>query len=142
MIETPSAAVISDILARDSDFLSLGTNDLIQYTLAVDRVNENVANLYNPLHLAVLRLIRQVIDAGHKAGKWVGMCGEMAGDPAFTRILLGLGLDEFSVAASTVPRVKRLLRDLRFDESQKLAQDILLSKDQESLLKRLSLSKG
>src|SRR5439155_560537 len=109
MIETPSAAVISDWLAREADFLSLGTNDLIQYTLAVDRVNENVAHLYNPLHMGVLRLIRMVIEAGHKQGKWVGMCGEMAGNPAFTRILLGMGLDEFSVPAAAVPRIKRLI---------------------------------
>src|SRR5581483_6899775 len=88
MIETPAAALISDVLAREADFLSIGTNDLIQYTLAVDRVNENVASLYNPLHLSVLRLIRTVVEAGGKAGKWVGMCGEMAGDPMFTPILL------------------------------------------------------
>ena len=120
MIETPSAAVISDWLAREADFMSIGTNDLIQYTLAVDRVNENVAHLYNPLHMGVLRLIRMVIEAGHKAGKRVGMCGEMAGNPAFTRILLGMGLDEFSVPAAAVPRIKRLIRELSQAEAVKL----------------------
>jgi phosphotransferase system enzyme I (PtsI) len=124
MIETPSAAVISDWLAREADFLSLGTNDLIQYTLAVDRVNENVAHLYNPLHMGVLRLIRMVIEAGHKTGKWVGMCGEMAGNPAFTRILLGMGLDEFSVPAAAVPRIKRLIREISLEEAQKLVERI------------------
>jgi phosphotransferase system enzyme I (PtsI) len=142
MVETPSAAMIADLLAAEADFLSLGTNDLIQYTVAVDRINENVASLYNPLHLAVLRLIARVIDAGHAAGKWVGMCGEMAGDITTTRILLGLGLDEFSVAASAIPKIKGLLRQYSFEDSKKLAQDILQSKDQESLLKRLSASKG
>ncbi len=124
MIETPSAAIISDWLARDSDFFSLGTNDLIQYTLAVDRVNENVAHLYNPLHMGVLRLIRMVIEAGHKAGKWVGMCGEMAGNPAFTRILLGMGLDEFSVPAAAVPRIKRLIREISVEDAKKLVERI------------------
>jgi phosphotransferase system enzyme I (PtsI) len=142
MVETPSAAMIADLLAAEVDFLSLGTNDLIQYTLAVDRVNENVASLYNPLHLAVLRLIHRVIEAGHKAGKWVGMCGEMAGDATVTKILLGMGLDEFSVAASAIPKVKLLLRQNNFEEAQKLAQDVLQSKDQESLLKRISSFKG
>jgi len=124
MIETPSAAVISDWLAKEVDFLSLGTNDLIQYTLAVDRVNENVAHLYNPLHMGVLRLIRMVIDAGHKYNKWVGMCGEMAGNPAFTRILLGMGLDEFSVPAAAVPRIKRLIREMSLEDAKKVVERI------------------
>jgi phosphotransferase system enzyme I (PtsI) len=124
MVETPSAAVISDWLAKEVDFLSLGTNDLIQYTLAVDRVNENVAHLYNPLHMGVLRLIRMVIDAAHGAGKWVGMCGEMAGNPAFTRILLGMGLDEFSVPAAAVPRIKRLIREMSLADAKKLVERI------------------
>jgi phosphotransferase system enzyme I (PtsI) len=114
---------------------------LIQYALAVDRVNENVASLYNPLHVAVLRLITSVIEAGHKAGKWVGMCGEMAGDATVTRILLGLGLDEFSVPAAAVPKIKRLVRESRYDEAKLLAAEVLQSKDQETTLKRLSASK-
>jgi phosphotransferase system enzyme I (PtsI) len=124
MIETPSAAVIADWLARDADFLSLGTNDLIQYTLAVDRVNENVAHLYNPLHMAVLRLIRSTIEAAHAQGKWVGICGEMAGNPSFTRILIGMGLDEFSVPAAAVPRIKRLIREISFDDAKKLVERV------------------
>lgn len=124
MIETPSAAVIADWLAREADFFSIGTNDLIQYTLAVDRVNENVAHLYNPLHMGVLRLIRSVIEAAHQAGKKVAMCGEMAGNPAFTRILLGMGLDEFSVPASAVPRIKRLIREMSYDEAKKVVERI------------------
>jgi len=142
MVETPSAAMISDILAREVDFLSIGTNDLIQYTLAVDRVNENVANLYNPLHLSVLRLIGMVVEAGHKAGKWVGMCGEMAGDPTFTRILLGLGLDEFSVPAAAVPKIKSLLRNSTLQESKTLALEVLQLTDHEAVQKRLSASKA
>jgi phosphotransferase system enzyme I (PtsI) len=124
MIETPSAAVIADWLAREADFLSLGTNDLIQYTLAVDRVNENVAHLYNPLHMAVLRLIRSTIEAAHAAGKWVGICGEMAGNPSFTRILIGLGLDEFSVPAAAVPRIKRLIRETSLEDAKKLVDRV------------------
>jgi phosphotransferase system enzyme I (PtsI) len=142
MIETPSAAMIADLLAQETDFLSLGTNDLIQYTVAVDRVNENVASLYNPLHIAVLRLIARVIEAGHQAGKWVGMCGEMAGDATVTKILLGMGLDEYSVAASAIPKVKLVLRECNYEEAKKLAQDVLQAKDQESLMKRLSSFKG
>lgn len=137
MIETPSAAVIADLLAQETDFLSIGTNDLIQYTLAVDRVNENVAPLYDPLHLGVLRLIAMVIEHGHKAGKWIGMCGEMAGDPAFTRILIGLGLDEFSVPAAAVPKIKRLIRSINFQEAQALAQEVLKMNDQEAVRKKL-----
>jgi phosphoenolpyruvate-protein phosphotransferase (PTS system enzyme I) len=141
MIETPSAAMIADLLASETDFFSLGTNDLIQYTVAVDRVNENVASLYNPLHLAVLRLIARVIDAGHQAGKWVGMCGEMAGDPMVTKILIGMGLDEFSVSASALPKIKKRILQYNYEDAKQLAQEILQSKDQDTLLKRLSASK-
>jgi phosphoenolpyruvate-protein phosphotransferase (PTS system enzyme I) len=137
MIETPAAAMIADLLAREVDFLSLGTNDLIQYTLAVDRVNENVASLYNPLHLAVLRLIWISVDAAHRAGKWIGMCGEMAGDPAFTRILLGMGLDELSVPSAAVPRIKRLIRSTNSEDAKKLANDVLALNDQDSILRKL-----
>lgn len=141
MIETPSAAVISDILVQEADFLSLGTNDLIQYTLAVDRINENVAPLYNPLHIGVLRLISMVVEAGHKAGKWVGMCGEMAGDSAFTKVLLGMGLNELSVPAAAVPRIKRLVRETNYMEAKKLASEVLQLTSHEAVLKWLSLPK-
>lgn len=102
MIEIPAAAMLADVFADEVDFFSIGTNDLIQYTLAADRMNERVSYLYQPYHPAVLRLIRQVIEAGHAKGKWVGMCGEMAGDPIAIPILLGMGLDEFSMSASSI----------------------------------------
>lgn len=125
MIEIPSAAVTSDILARETDFFSIGTNDLIQYTMAVDRGNEQVAYLYDPLHPAVLRLLKQVIDSAHQYGIGVSMCGEMAGDPAFTPILLGLGLDEFSMAPADIHGVKNVVRSIRMEEARKLTQEIL-----------------
>lgn len=106
MIEVPAAAVISPILAKYVDFFSIGTNDLCQYTLAVDRMNEAIGNLYQPLHPGVLRLIKHVIDASHEQGKFTGMCGELASDPVATMILLGLGLDEFSMTASSIPLIK------------------------------------
>ncbi|MDD4570518.1 MAG: phosphoenolpyruvate--protein phosphotransferase [Tepidanaerobacteraceae bacterium] len=125
MVEIPSAAVTADILAKEVDFFSIGTNDLIQYTLAVDRMNEHISYLYEPLHPAVLRLIKNVIDASHKAGKWTGMCGEMAGDTSATAILLGMGLDEFSMSASSIPQVKKIIRSLTYKEARQIAQKAL-----------------
>ena len=124
MIEVPSAAVISDIIAKEVDFLSIGTNDLIQYTMAVDRVNADVAHLYTPMHPAILRLLKNIIDSAHAAGKNVGMCGEMAGDPAYTAILLGLGLDEFSMSAGQIPKVKKIIRSVSKAESKKLVEQL------------------
>ncbi|OAI57365.1 hypothetical protein AYO49_02265 [Verrucomicrobiaceae bacterium SCGC AG-212-N21] len=112
MIEIPGAAAIADLLARHVDFFSIGTNDLTQYTLAVDRVNERVSDLYQPTHPAVLRLVRQVVEAAHHADLWVGMCGEMAGDVSVTPLLVGLGLDELSAASSQVAKVKHAVRAL------------------------------
>lgn len=125
MIEIPSAAVISDVLAKEVDFFSIGTNDLIQYTVAVDRMNERIAYLYDPFHPAVLRLIKLVIDNAHKAGKHVGMCGEMAGDRAIIPVLLGMGLDEFSMSASGILSARKLIRGLDFEYAEKLAGEVL-----------------
>ncbi len=125
MIEIPSAVVMADELAREVDFFSIGTNDLIQYTLAVDRVNEKIAYLYDPLNPAVIRLIDRVITTGHRHNIWVGMCGEMAGDILSIPILLGLGLDEFSVSPVIIPEVKKLISSLRLPEARELAQEVL-----------------
>ena len=122
MIEIPAAAVAADAIAENVDFFSLGTNDLIQYTLAVDRVNENVAYLYEPTHPAVLELIKRTVDAGHRKGIWVGLCGEMAADPMMTPLLLGLGIDELSVPPSAVPLVKDAIRSVQFSEAEKLSE--------------------
>jgi phosphotransferase system enzyme I (PtsI) len=125
MIEVPSAVVIADKLAREVDFFSIGTNDLIQYALAIDRVNERVTYLYEPLHPAVLRLIRHVVKTGHRAGIRVAMCGEMAGEPAYTMILLGLELDELSMNPLAIPRVKEIIRGSTMKESRALLKKVM-----------------
>ena len=125
MIEIPSAALTCDLLAKEVDFFSIGTNDLIQYSLAVDRVNEKIAYLYKPTHPAVLRLIKNIIDSGHKEKIWVGMCGEMAGEPGFGLILLGLGLDEFSMSPAAVPEIKYAIRNVNFSDAKKVAEKAL-----------------
>ena len=125
MIEVPAAAVISPILAKYVDFFSIGTNDLCQYTLAVDRMNEAIGSLYQPLHPGVLRLIKHVIDASHEQGKFTGMCGELASDPVATMILLGLGLDEFSMTASSIPIIKNILRSVSKAECEEVANKAL-----------------
>ncbi|MCA1753751.1 MAG: phosphoenolpyruvate--protein phosphotransferase [Spirochaeta sp.] len=125
MIEVPSAAMTADILARKADFFSIGTNDLIQYTLAVDRGNEKIAYLYEPFHPGVLRMLKLIIDDAHAKGLAVGMCGEMAGDPMSTVVLLGLGLDEFSMGAVGIPEVKRIIRSVSMAEAEELVGSIL-----------------
>lgn len=125
MVETPSAAVNAKFLAKEVDFFSIGTNDLTQYTLAVDRGNEFISHLYNPMHPSVLGLIKQVIDASHAEGKWTGMCGELAGDERATLLLLGMGLDEFSMSAISVPRIKKLIRNVNFQDAKVLADTAL-----------------
>ena len=129
MIEVPAAAMCADAFARSLDFLSIGTNDLIQYTIAIDRVNDEVNYLYDPLNPAVLRLIAMTIDAGRKADIPIAMCGEMAGDSRYTRLLLGLGLREFSVHPSTLLEIKHHIKQTHVEQVQRLAQQFLLSSD-------------
>ncbi|PYJ24327.1 MAG: phosphoenolpyruvate--protein phosphotransferase [Verrucomicrobia bacterium] len=125
MIEIPSAAISANVLAREVDFFSIGTNDLIQYALAVDRVNEKIAHLYEPTHPAVLYLLKMIADAAHATNIWVGVCGEMAGDVALTPLLLGLGVDELSASAMLVPRVKRAVQSLAIQECRELVEETL-----------------
>ncbi len=125
MIEVPSAVIIADELAKEVDFFSIGTNDLIQYALAIDRINERVTYLYEPLHPAVLRLIKRVIDVGHDAGVRVAMCGEMAGEPAYIMILLGLEIDELSMNPLAIPRVKKVIQESTLQESKALLEKVM-----------------
>jgi phosphoenolpyruvate-protein phosphotransferase (PTS system enzyme I) len=122
MVEVPSAALIADILAKEVDFFAIGTNDLIQYSLAIDRSNENVGYLYEPLHPALLRLIKNVIDAGKAAGIPVSMCGEMAADPIYAVVLIGLGLEIFSMNPSSIPIIKNIVRSVRYRDCRRIAE--------------------
>jgi phosphotransferase system enzyme I (PtsI) len=124
MIEIPSAAMIADLLAREVDFFSVGTNDLIQYALAIDRINEQVAYLYEPLHPAVLRLLRSVVSAAHNEGIWISMCGEMAADPLYGLLLVGLGLDELSMTPGAIPLMKRIIRSVTYGQAAEVAQRV------------------
>lgn len=125
MVEIPSVAVSADLFAPHVDFFSIGTNDLCQYTLAVDRMNEKIGNLYQPLHPSVLRLIKNTIEASHNVKHITGMCGEMAGDPLATMILIGLGLDEFSMSASSIPLIKEIVRNVTVAECEEVANNAL-----------------
>ncbi|MCA1062164.1 phosphoenolpyruvate--protein phosphotransferase [Rossellomorea sp. AcN35-11] len=125
MVEIPSTAVMADVFAKEVDFFSIGTNDLIQYTMAADRMNERVSYLYQPYNPAILRLVKMVIDAAHKEGKWAGMCGEMAGDEIAVPILLGLGLDEFSMSATSILRARSQILQLNKAEMKELAEQVL-----------------
>ncbi|HEI8866596.1 phosphoenolpyruvate-protein phosphotransferase PtsI [Serratia sp. AKBS12] len=134
MVETPAAAVIAHHLAKEVDFFSIGTNDLTQYTLAVDRGNELISHLYNPMSPSVLGLIKQVIDASHAEGKWTGMCGELAGDERATLLLLGMGLDEFSMSAISIPRIKKIIRNTNFEDVKALAAQALAQPTAQDLM--------
>ncbi|MFS2222152.1 phosphoenolpyruvate-protein phosphotransferase PtsI [Pantoea sp. B65] len=134
MVETPASAVIARHLAKEVDFFSIGTNDLTQYTLAVDRGNDLISHLYNPMTPSVLGLIKQVIDASHAEGKWTGMCGELAGDERATLLLLGMGLDEFSMSAISIPSIKKIIRNTNFEDAKALAEQALAQPTAEELM--------
>ncbi len=136
MVETPSAAMIAESLARRLRFLSLGTNDLIQYSLAVDRTNEKIAHLYEPTHPGILRLIHWTVTAAHRHGIWAGVCGEMAGDTVLVPLLLGLGVDELSAAPPVVPQLKYLIRRLNLGAARQLADFALASESGGDVLER------
>ena len=141
MIEIPSAAICANVLASEVDFFSIGTNDLIQYALAVDRVNEKIAYLYEPTHPAILRLLKMIADAAHAHHIWVGVCGEMAGDVALIPLLLGLGMDELSAGATLVPRIKRAVQSLAIPECRELVEETLkLNTGSEILARCLELA--
>lgn len=137
MVEIPSTAVMADIFAKEVDFFSIGTNDLIQYTMAADRMNEKVSYLYQPYNPAILRLIQMVIKAAHQEQKWVGMCGEMAGDEHAVPLLLGLGLDEFSMSATSILKTRALLKQLSVPEMQTLATEALQLATAEEVLEKV-----
>jgi phosphoenolpyruvate-protein phosphotransferase (PTS system enzyme I) len=133
MVETPACALIAHVIAKEVDFFSIGTNDLIQYTMACDRMNEQISYLYQPYSPAIIRLISIVIDAAHGAGIWVGMCGEMAGERMAVPLLLGLGLDEFSMSASSILDVRRLIRSISVEDARKLAEKALAAEDEDQV---------
>lgn len=125
LIEVPSAALAADLISKEVDFLSIGTNDLIQYTLAADRGNENVSYIYEPMNPAILRLIDYVVKAAHRAGKTVSMCGEMASDPAYTKLLVGMDLDELSMSSISIPKIKKIIRTITYKDAKKFTRDFV-----------------
>jgi len=143
MVEIPSAAVLADQFAKEVDFFSIGTNDLIQYSMAADRMSEKVAYLYQPYNPSILRLIKMVVDASHKEGKWTGMCGEMAGDPLAIPLLLGLGLDEFSMSATAILAARKQISKLSYVEMKNLAEaalDLATTEEVLELVKNFSFN--
>ncbi|MDR2940607.1 MAG: phosphoenolpyruvate--protein phosphotransferase [Clostridiales bacterium] len=138
MVETPAAAIMADLFIKEADFFSIGTNDLTQYLLAVDRGNEKVSKLYNTFNPAVLRAIKNIIDASHKEGKWTGMCGEFAGEKKAAVLLLGMGLDEFSMSAISIPSIKKIIRGISFESAKEIAENTLKLSTAEEVEKYLS----
>ena len=136
MIEVPSAALVADLLAKECDFFSIGTNDLIQYTIAVDRINERIAHLYEPTHPAIIRLIKMIVNAAHAHNLWVGVCGEMAGEIALTPLLVGLGVDELSTGAALVPRVKRAVQSLDISVCLQLVDEVKNMESADAILEK------
>jgi phosphotransferase system enzyme I (PtsI) len=141
MVEIPAAAVLLDAFLPHVDFVSVGTNDLIQYTLAVDRINENVTHLYDPFHPAVLRLIQNVATMAHRAGKWVSVCGEMTSDPHAVPLLVGMGCDSLSISPRMYLRVKETVRGLRYAAMAKLVAKAVTCSDSEEI-RRLMREQG
>jgi len=137
MVETPSAALLAEAFAQEVDFFSIGTNDLVQYTLAVDRCNERVASLYSAANPAVLRLIKEVVRTGQRNDVSVSMCGEMAGDPQFTLLLLGLGLRIFSTSPSAIPELKKLVRSATMEQAIHVAQRVMSMDSEKEILNYL-----
>ncbi|PJA14489.1 MAG: phosphoenolpyruvate--protein phosphotransferase, partial [Elusimicrobia bacterium CG_4_10_14_0_2_um_filter_63_34] len=135
MVEIPSAAILLDHFLEEADYVSIGTNDLIQYTLAVDRINEEVAHLYDPYHPAVLRLLHGIVETTHKHGKKVTVCGEMTSDPKAVPLLIGLGVDVLSVTPRMYLRVKQILRSLRFSDAQAMVAKALKQSDSSEIRK-------
>jgi len=139
MIEVPAAAIMAEQFAAEVDFFSIGTNDLVQYTMAVDRGNTSVASLFQPFNPAVLRMIRLVVDAAHRRNIWVGICGEMAGDPLATVLLVGLGMDELSVIPPVLPEIKKIVRSITFKDARRVAEKVLSMNSEEEIREYLSL---
>jgi len=133
MVETPSAALLTDVLAKEADFFSIGTNDLAQYTLASDRMNASLVKLHRPFHPAVMRSIAHIIRTAHERNRWVGMCGEMAGDPRASAFLLGLGIDELSMEPSSLNAVKQVIRSTTITQAQQIVQRVLAADSAEEL---------
>ena len=134
MVEIPAAAVLADQFAKISDFFSIGTNDLIQYSMAADRMSEKVAYLYQPFNPSILNLVKMTIDGAHKEGKWCGMCGEMAGEPDAISVLMGLGLDEFSMSATSVLRARKIANGISYSDMQQLANKAVAMSTAEEVL--------
>ena len=134
MVEIPSNAVIADSFAKEVDFFSIGTNDLVQYTMAADRMSEKVSYLYQPYNPAILRLVKNVIEASHKEGKWTGMCGEMAGDSLAIPLLLGMGLDEFSMSATSILQARSQIKNLSLEKMKELVDKAVMCSTTEEVL--------